>query len=205
MINRKPTKGGRGHRGDRIGDRGAARRSDADRLAGGSGHPGGAAAGPSSAQQAGRFAGHRGRRRLGNGHSRRACAAAARGPCRVGGKHRKPAVRGAGPALRHRRSARRHPRIPRRHRRVHRQHRNRRERNPGRRRGRGAGPRPDLARICRPRRRAAGAGAGSRAECRARARGGSHPRTSRKRRTRPDQPLASRCGHRRLCRSPAEP
>ena len=37
----------------------------------------------------------------------------------------------------------------------------------------------------------------------ARARRHSHPRASRQRRARPDQPLASRCGHRRLCRSPA--
>ena len=71
----------------------------------------------------------------------------------------------------------------------------------GRRRGRGAGARPDLARSCRPRRRAACAVAGRRAGYRARARRHSHPRASRQRRARPDQPLASRCGHRCLCRS----
>ena len=57
-------------------------------------------------------------------------------------------VEGLGRPLLHRRSARRHPRIPRRSRRVHRQHRAGRERHADRRRGRGSGPRPDLARLC---------------------------------------------------------
>ena len=45
----------------------------------------------------------------------------------------------------------------------------------GRRRGRGAGPRPDLARSCRPRRRAARAVAGRGAGAGARARRHPHP------------------------------